>query len=95
MSVFFDAANGFAVLATWKHSEGDVVECVLFDEQTEDVFADEAMSNLRQITYPSAGAFSALGDGDFVEIHDVSYRVRPPRLQDDGALTIAVLVESE
>ncbi|MDR0250928.1 MAG: hypothetical protein LBI35_06440 [Burkholderiales bacterium] len=89
---FFDTVNGFAIPATWKRADGDVVENVLFDEETDEVFADESTANLRQITYPSAGSFSALGDGDLVEINGVRYRTRPPRLKDDGALMTAVLV---
>ncbi|MDR0770745.1 MAG: hypothetical protein LBE75_06055 [Burkholderiales bacterium] len=92
LAPFFDAESGFAVLATWKRAGGDVVDSVLFDEETSEVFPGEATAELRQITYRSVGAFADLCDGETVEIDTVRYRVRPPRLKDDGALTTATLV---
>ncbi|MDR0251077.1 MAG: hypothetical protein LBI35_07220 [Burkholderiales bacterium] len=92
LSPFFDVQNGFAVRAVWKRAGGDVVENVLFDEETSEVFPGEATAELRQITYRSIGAFSELREGETIEIDAVRYRVRPPRLKDDGALTTATLV---
>ncbi|MCL2298382.1 MAG: hypothetical protein FWC38_00740 [Proteobacteria bacterium] len=92
LAVFFDADNGFAVRAVWKRAGGDVVDRVLFDEETSEVFPGEATATLRQITYRSVGAFADLSEGETVEIDTVRYRVRPPRLKDDGALMTATLV---
>ncbi len=92
LSPFFDVA-GFGVTATWKRADadgGDVTAPVLFDAETRDVFG-EVTANQSEMRYPSNGAFADLADGAIVEINGTRYRARPPKLEGDGTVSVAVM----
>ena len=91
LTAFFDPIAGFAVVATWKRADVDVTENVLFDQETQEPFGNQATANLREMRYPTHGAFADFAGGDVVEICGVAYKARPPRMEDDGAISMALM----